>query len=48
MAGADEPHVTASTNVVMRLQLNSVQFTLSAEHLWEDLDPPQVGNAVLA
>ncbi len=43
MAGADEPHVTASP-----VQLASVQFTLSAERLWEDLDPPQVGDATLA
>jgi Uma2 family endonuclease len=30
------------------VQLESVQFTLSAERLWEDLDPPQVGDATLA
>ena len=30
------------------VQLDSVQFTLSAERLWEDLDPPQVGDATLA
>jgi hypothetical protein len=26
----------------------SVRFTLSAERLWEDPDPPQVGDATLA
>jgi Uma2 family endonuclease len=30
------------------VQLDSVQFTLSAERLWEDLDPPQVGDTTLA
>ena len=30
------------------VQLDSVQFTLSAERLWEDLDPPQVGDGTLA